>query len=191
MQEEREMREENARVLDFMQSGKAFSHRAEPIAQLIGEMWFTLLEALPKPSVTLALEEKVYIGKEEREKISLIKSRIGYNDLTQTAKNELPNVITAIIMGEEARFVSMFNTAAPLNIREHSLELLPGVGKKHLQAILKARTEKKFESFADISARVALLQDPVKLIKDRIISELTGTERFYIFTKPYKAERRF
>ena len=190
VQEEREMREENARVLDFMQSGKAFSHRAEPIAQLLGENWFTLLEAQPKPGITLTLEERVYIGKEEREKISLIKARVGYNDLTQTAKNELPNAITAIIKGEEPRFVTMFNNAAPLNIREHSLELLPGIGKKHLQAILKARTEKQFESFADMTNRVPLLQDPVKLIKDRIISELMGVERFYIFTKPYKPERR-
>ena len=66
----------------------------------------------------------------------------------------------------------------------HSLELLPGVGKKHLVAILEARDEKKFESFADITARVSLLQDPVKLIADRVILELKGDSRFYILTRP-------
>jgi putative nucleotide binding protein len=191
MQEERDMREEQARVLDFMQSGKAFSHRAEPLAQLLGENWFTILEAQPKPGAIVAIGERVYIGKEEREKISLIKARIGYDELTQTAKNELPNAITAIIKEGEQRFITMINKAAPINIREHSLELLPGVGKKHLLAILKARNEKQFESFADITARVPLLQDPVKLIRDRIISELMGAERFYIFTKPYKPERKY
>jgi putative nucleotide binding protein len=189
MQEEREMREEYAIVLDFMMSGKAFSHRSEPVAQLLGELWFTILEVQPKPGAVLTVAEKVYIGKAEREKVALIKARIGYNDLTQSAKNELPNAIMAVIRGNEKRFVDVFNNAAPLNIREHSLELLPGVGKKHLQAILKARQEKKFESFADISARVSLLQDPAKLIKDRIISELMGAERFYMFTKPYRQDR--
>jgi putative nucleotide binding protein len=188
-EEQKEMREEYAIVLDFMLSGKAFSHKSDPVAQLLGELWFTLLEVQPKPSAILGIGERVYIGKEEREKVALIKARISYNDLTQSAKNELPNAIMSIVKGNEKRFVDVFNNAAPLNIREHSLELLPGVGKKHLQAILKARSEKRFESFADISARVSLLQDPAKLIKDRIISELMGVERFYMFTKPYRQDR--
>lgn len=183
---EEEKREEYAFVLDFLLSGKSFSNRPEPTTQLIGEERFTLLEASPKPSMTLVLGERVYIGKQERDKILLIKSRIGYNDLTQTAKNELPNVITNIIRSNEKRFVDLFNTAGPLNIRQHSLELLPGIGKKHLEAILKARNEKVFENFTDITNRVSLLQDPAKLITDRIITELQGNERFYMFTKPYR-----
>ncbi len=183
--EERERREENAIVLDFLLSGKSSSGRSEPIAQLIGEEWFTLLEAVPKPGATLKPGERVYIGKAERDKIMLIKSRIAYNELTQHSKEELPNRITDIVKGNEKRFVDMFNKAGPLNIREHSLELLPGIGKKHLDAILKARNEKPFESFSDITERVSLMQDPAKLITDRVVSELQGTERFYMFTKPY------
>ena len=186
MIEREEKREENAYVLDFMASGKSFSNRSEPITQLIGEEKFTLLEATIKPNASLALGERVYIGKDEREKILLIKSRIGYEELTQTAKNELPIVIATIIKADEKRFVELFNTAGPLNIRQHSLELLPGIGKKHLEAILKARNEKRFESLADISERVQLLQDPAKLITDRIITELMGDQRSYMFTKPYR-----
>lgn len=183
---EEEKREEYAYVLDFMASGKSFSNRSEPLTQLMGEEKFTLLEATPKPNVEIALGERVYIGKEERPKILLIKSRVGFDELTQTAKNALPNVIMTIIRAQEQKFVDIFNNAGPLNIRQHSLELLPGIGKKHLEAILKARNEKKFESFADISARVPLLQDPMKLITDRVVSELMGNERFYMFTKPYR-----
>ncbi len=189
MQEEREMREEYARVLDFMQSGKSFSHVADPLAQLLGEVWFTLLEAQPKAGVVLKLNERVYIGREERDKIEVIKSRVKYEELTQTSKNELPNAVMEIIKGDEKRFVDVFNNAGPVNIREHSLELLPGVGKKHLTAILKARNAKRFESFSDISERVPLLQDPAKLIRERVLSELMGGERFYMFTKPYRVER--
>ena len=185
-EESKERREEYARVIDFMLSGKSYSNRAEPIAQLLGEEWFTLLEAQPRESTTLNLGERVYIGRDERDKIYLIKGRIGYEDLTQTAKNELPNVVMQIILDNEARFVEVFNKSGPLNIREHSLELLPGVGKKHLKAILEAREAKKFENFSDIKSRVPLLQDPARLIRDRIVNELTGNERFYMFTKPYR-----
>ncbi len=177
--------EEYALVLDYLSTGKSGSGRGEPIAQLIGEEWFTLLEAVPKPGATMTPSERVYIGKAEREKISLIKSRITYNDLTEHARSELPALISKIVKEKETHFVNVFNTAGPLNIREHSLELLPGIGKKHMDAILKARNEKKFESFKDITDRVTLMQDPIKLITDRVIEELQGTGRFYMFTKPY------
>lgn len=184
--EMQEKREEYARVIDFMSSGKSFSNRSEPIAQLVGEEWFTLLEAQPREAVTLQLAERVYIGREERDKIYLIKGRIEYENLTQTAKNELPTVVTQIILDNERRFIDVFNKSGPLNIREHSLELLPGIGKKHLSSILEARDKKPFESFADLKSRVPLLQDPVKLLRDRVISELMGNERFYMFVKPYR-----
>jgi putative nucleotide binding protein len=187
-----ERREEYAYVLDFMPTGKSFSNKNEPVAQLIGENWFTLLEVTPKPGTTMSAGERVYIGKAEREKVSLIKSRVGFDDLTQTAKNELQRVVSQIVKTNEKRFVDVFNTAGSLNIRQHSLELLPGIGKKHLEAILKARNEKKFESFEEINQRVSLLQEPSKLITERILLELQGTERFYMFTKPYvKREGRY
>ncbi len=181
-----ERREDYAYVLDFLQSGKAFTHRAEPITQLLGEAMFTLLEATPKPEATLTIGERVYIGKDERDKIMLIKSRIGYEELTQTARNELPNMVMRIIKADEKHYVDVFNNAGALNIRQHALELLPGIGKRHLETILKARDEKKFESFEDISKRVPLLQDPAKLISERVLAELQGSERFYMFTKPYR-----
>ncbi len=189
MQQE-ERREEYAYVLDFMSTGKSFSTKSEPIAQLVGEEWFTLLEVTPKPGATMSLGERVYIGREERDKVSLIKARITYNDLTQTAKNGLQKTILQVISANEKRFVDVFNNAGPLNIRQHSLELLPGIGKKHLEAILKARQEKRFESFDDINKRVLLLQEPKKLITERIMRELQGSERFYMFTKPYVKRER-
>jgi putative nucleotide binding protein len=181
-----ERREDYAYVLDFLQSGKSFTHRAEPVVQLLGEAMFTMLEATPKPEATMVFGERVYIGKDERDKILLIKARVTYEELTQTAKNELPNLVMKIVKNDEKHFVDVFNNAGALNMRQHALELLPGIGKKHLEAILKARDEKRFESFADISARVALLQDPAKLITERILAELRGDERFYMFTKPYR-----
>lgn len=186
-QESHEGLEEYAYVLDFLSTGKSFSPKPEPIVQLLGDNKFTLLEAVPKVP-DIKVKERVYIGKGERDKIALIKARIMYNDLTQVAKNELPGTITEIIKSNEQKFVAIFNNASPLNIRMHSLELLPGVGKKHLAAILSAREGKEFASFKDISERVPLLQDPVKLLTERVIAELKGDSRFYLLTRPYVKE---
>lgn len=175
--------EEYAIVLDYLPTGKSYSPNPEPLVQLLGESKFTLLEAVPKVR-DIKVRERVYLGKGERDKIALIKSRIAYSELTEVAKSELPVAVYDMIKGNEAKFVALFNSASPLNIRMHSLELLPGVGKKHLKSILAAREEKPFESFADISARVPLLQDPVKLLTERVISELKGESRFYVLTRP-------
>jgi putative nucleotide binding protein len=184
-EDKREGLEEYAIVLDYLPSGKSYSVHSEPITQLLGEQRFTLLEAALKPNVSVKAEERVYIGKGEREKISLIKTRLSYNEITESAKKELPIAITNAIKSNEAKFVEIFNSAGPLNIREHSLELLPGIGKKYLKTILDAREEKKFESFADISARVPMLQDPVKILMERVLVELKEGNRFYLLTKPY------
>jgi len=188
-QESHEGLEEYAIVLDYLSTGKSFAARAEPTVQLLGDTKFTLLEAVPKVK-EIKIGERVYIGKGERDKIALIKSRIMYNDLTEVARNELPIAIQNIIKGNEAKYIGLFNTASPLNIRMHSLELLPGIGKKHLTAILKAREEKEFTSFKDLSERVPLLQDPVKLLTERIIAELKGESRFYMLTRPYSAHNQ-
>ncbi len=175
--------EENAIVLDYLPTGRSTSIRPEPVVQILGADRFTLLEAVPKvPDIKVG--ETVYIGKGDRNKISVIKGRLQYNDLTEASKRELPNAVSEVIKSNEAKFVGLFNTASPINIRMHALELLPGVGKKHLTAILDARDEKNFESFEDIAKRVPLLQDPVKLLCDRVILELKGESRFYILTRP-------
>lgn len=188
-EEKREELEEYAVVIDYLPTGKSFSVNPEPIAQLIGESRFTLLEVVPKQGAQLKVGDRVYIGKGERDKISLIKSRLAYEDLTEGSKKELPIAITSIIKNNEKRFVDIFNNSGPLNIREHTLELFPGIGKRHLNAILQARNEKKFESFSDIANRVKLLQDPIKLIVERVLIELKGESRFYLLTRPYSKPR--
>ena len=182
-EQQRQDLEEHALVIDYLPSGKSFSVRPEPIVQLLGENKFTLLEAVPKVQ-DIKIGERIYIGKGDREKISLIKARLSYEGLTEGSRNELPHAIANIIRSNEMKFVGLFNNAAPLNIRMHSLELLPGVGKKHLAAILEAREERPFESFEDIAKRVSLLQDPVKLLTERVLLELRGGSRFYILARP-------
>ena len=63
----------------------------------------------------------------------------------------------------------------------HQLELLPGLGKKHMWEIIDARKEKEFSSFADIKKRVKLMPDPEKAIIKRITQELKGNEKHRLF----------
>lgn len=174
-------KEEYAIVLDFLQHGKPFSGSNTPIAQVIGEDYFTLLELVPKQAVFLKAGDKVYVGADKRDKIHHIRGRINYYDLTNTAKKVLEDVVSKKIKEAEQRFIAFFNTTGSISTRLHSLELLPGVGKKHMWQLLKAREEKKFESFEDIKERVELIPDPEKAIIKRIILELEGHDKYRLF----------
>jgi putative nucleotide binding protein len=176
--------EEWGYVVDFLPAGRAGERLAEPMAQLIGERYFTLLEVTPKPGINLSLGQKVYIGKENRAEIDRIRRRIEFFEMTAAAKNELEEVLKIAVEKREADFVGFFNKCGPVSIRLHQIELLPGIGKKHMQEILEQRDIKPFESFADVRNRVTLMPDPVHLIVSRIKEELGGTSKYYMFVRP-------
>ncbi|HUH78830.1 MAG TPA: DUF655 domain-containing protein [Methanoregula sp.] len=182
-----EKKEVNAIVLDVLIKGHPDDPRPpfkrEPIVQAVGLEQFKLLELVPKPSVTLELHEKVYIGDSEREKIERVKRRIGYEELTQTARGELPFILEKLIREREADFVTFFNKAISITPKLHMLHLLPGIGKKLMWEILESRNKKPFESFADISARIKSIPHPDKMIQSRIMEELQDPNvKYHLFT---------
>ncbi len=168
--------EDNVIILDFLRLGRVEDDRPiykkEPLAFGLGEKFFTLIELVPKQGIQVNAHERVYIGKDERKKIAYIRRRVSFDDLSAAAKAELPYVVEEIIEKEEAKFVEFFNEAHALTTRLHSLELLPGIGKKLMWEILDERKKKPFESFEDISKRIKALSDPKKLFVNRIIREL-------------------
>ncbi|HYB84854.1 MAG TPA: DUF655 domain-containing protein [archaeon] len=178
--------EEYAYVLDYMQFGRPAPdkprHLALPTVQVIGETYFTLLEAEIRAGTQANLHERVYIGKERREKINRIIGRISYNDLTANAKAELLSVLEELIANQEQRFVAFFNNSQAITPRMHALELLPGIGKKSMWQIINARERKPFTSFKDIQDRTSV-GDPIKVIAKRILDELTGGEKYRIFSR--------
>lgn len=184
---DRKKLEDYAYVLDFMPYGhpdsKAPIHRREPLAQVVGENHFTLLEVSIKKGKNPLIMEKVYIGKGERDVVNKIKRRLRYDDLTPTAKSELPYVLEHMVKEQEQRFVDFFNNAGPITTRLHQLELLPGIGKKLMWAILEERKKGPFKSFQDISDRVKGLAHPEKAIVNRIIEELKDPSvKYRLFT---------
>ncbi|MCA6214749.1 DUF655 domain-containing protein [Thermococcus bergensis] len=176
--------EEYAYVLDYLPTGYLdLEHRNlrdnKPVAQVIGEKAFTLLEVIPKTD--LMLYERVFVGKGQRDKILMISRKLNYDELTPTAKAELPYVLEEIVKNNEERFVKFFNVAQPITNRLHSLELLPGIGKKHMWDILEEREKEPFKSFEDLKHRVKGLPDPVKMIARRILDELENKDRYRLF----------
>ena len=183
--EKRQSKEEAAVVLDFLPHGYPFdprpSHRKTPVVQAIGKNHFTLLELVPKPGVFLQPLAEVYIGEGKRDQIHHIVGKLGIDKLTATAKTELEFVVKDLVHKNEKRFVDFINAARPLTMRMHQLELLPGVGKKHMWEILEVREQKPFAGFADLKGRVKLMPDPEKAIIKRILAELAGTEKHNVF----------
>ncbi|MCS7363895.1 MAG: DUF655 domain-containing protein [archaeon GB-1867-035] len=182
----REQYEEYAYILDYLPHGHPLEStpifKREPIAQAIGEVYFTLLEVVPKPGVFLIPGERVFIGRGERDKIARVRKRISYNDLTIAARDELPAIVEKIVSKYESRFVEFFNTSSSITTRLHSLQLLPGIGRKLLWIILDERKKKPFESFDDIRKRTKI-PDPKKLIVKRILMELGGEDKYRLFVK--------
>jgi putative nucleotide binding protein len=186
--------EDFAYILDYLPSGRpdAPASRREPTAYAVGDNQFTLLELIPKAKVGLTIGERVYIGKDvaRREKIAKVKGRIEYGSLSTGSHGELPYVLLEIVKAKEPEFVQFFNTARDISIRYHSLELLPGLGKKTSAHILEERKKGDFQSFKQMQERVPNLHAPDKLVAHRIELELSDPhQKYHLFTRPPARDR--
>lgn len=184
-----EKKDEYGIVLDFLEHGHP-GGKSAPIAQIIGEKYLSLLEVVLRDNVRVSSGDRIYIGDGNREKAKYIKGRISFGELTGNSKSELDYVLKDLVDKNEDRFVDFFNEAQPVTPRMHSLELLPGVGKKHMWKIIDEREKEDFESFEDLDERVKLLPDPKKMIIERIEKELNQDVKRYIFTSPSEKEKR-
>ena len=175
-------KEEYAIILECLPNGYPLENKMMPIVQAIGENNLTLLELAPRRGVDIEIFEKVYIGEGKRDKIYYILGRLKREKLTESAKKQLEEFIKGIVKKKEKEFIVFFNESGAINKRIHQIELLPGLGKKHMQEILKQREEKTFESFKDMKERIQNLPDPERAVEKRIFQELTNLERYNLFT---------
>src|SRR3989338_2827068 len=180
-------------VLDFLSHGHYSMDRSQPIAQVLGDEYFSLLEVIVREESQLKVGDRIYIGDGKREEVRYIRGRIEPNKLTGSAKAELPLIVEELVKKKAERFVGFFNKSGPVATRLHSLELLPGIGKKHLFALLEARKEKPFESFDDIKDRVPLLPDPEKMVVKRVLEEMEDLDKHRLFVPRMERtqQRRF
>ena len=141
-----------------------------------------MLEILGTPNTTFEIGEKIFIGKEGRTKVLSVLGKMNYDKISSSAQTELPGVVEKIVKENEKKFVDYLNNSQPLTPRIHALELIPGIGKTYMKAMLEEREKKKFESFADLQERIGL-KEPVKQISKRIMEEVTGETRMNLFVK--------
>jgi len=177
--------EEYAYVLDYLPHGRPGSrpgYRAGALIQVVGEEYFTFLEAIAREGIILKTSDRVYVGKDSRRKITYIIGRINYEDLTSNAKMELAGTVEKIVINREMWFINFFNTAQAITPRMHALELIPGIGKKYMWQIVDERERKPFQNLEDLQNR-ANMPNPSKLITRRILEELSGESKYRLFTR--------
>ncbi|MBQ04127.1 hypothetical protein CL673_05375 [Candidatus Bathyarchaeota archaeon] len=178
--------EEYAYVLDEFTHGRLGVHRSQfpgrEVIQIIGDSFFTLLEAVPHKDTRFPQGERIYVGKKGRTKVEHILGRISYHKLTSEARAELPVILETIIKADELRFIHFFNNSQSLTPRMHAISLIPGIGKRLMWQIIEQRERKPFNGFEDLQGRVNLT-DPVKLLGRRIIKELSEEEKYQLFVR--------
>jgi len=183
-----EILDEFAIVLDYMPMGNPYDkhsfHRSSPIAQGMGTKFFSLVEIIPLKGSMMVIGERIPLSLTPDMPGHRVFDRLLYEDLTSIARENIVKYVRQVIEEKERVFVEFLNIAEAINIRLHSLELLPGIGKKTLTLILEERRKKMFESFDDVRKRLKI-NDPVKMFVDRIVIELQRNEKYYLFVYPY------
>ena len=175
-------------VLDYLPEGKGFGQtkQREPIIQCIGTTWFTLLELSTERRKNFTQYEEYSLTTDDKKSpIKQVKRRITIDDLTNTGYQSLEEAVLKIINKNEKRFVSFFNKAQPITNRIHSLQLIPGIGKKLMWEILDTRKGMPFVSFVDIEERVKI-SDIRKMILNRVMQELEEDEKHRLFTATHE-----
>jgi putative nucleotide binding protein len=188
-------KEDYAWVLDYLPYGsttdKRPSYQKKPLVQAIGDKHFVLMELVPKEGSSPEIQSRVYIGDGDRDVIDHVKHRIHYAELSHGAELELPHVLEECVRHQEEKFVKFFNDAHSISTRMHMLELLPGIGKKLMWAIIEERKKGEFKSLKDLHDRVGGVHTPEKVIVNRILEELKDDNiKYRLFTAATHPSRK-
>jgi putative nucleotide binding protein len=169
--------------LDYLPNGRQTErgYFREAIALGLGPSELKLLELIPKAGAKLVPGERVPlvpIQGEPAPPVDFVRRRLGYDELTTTARTELTQALARVVLADPTKYLRFFNESPSVSRRFHLLELLPGIGKKTMQAIVDERRRAPFKSFEDLEQRLHL-KNPERLIVGRIEQELTGVEDKY------------
>ncbi|MCW1301611.1 MAG: DUF655 domain-containing protein [Candidatus Parvarchaeota archaeon] len=174
-------KDEYAYVLEYFPYGMSDSKDRRPSAIVLTESLSLLLVSVKKEG-KIEVGKKVYIGEGKREDIHHIITRVPLTKVNERGKELLNDTLDRKIIDDEKRFVDIINRLGPINVKLHSLELIPGIGSKTLQRVLDERKKSPFTSYDDINKRAELQFDIRKSIRERILSELNEADKYRIFT---------
>jgi predicted nucleic acid-binding OB-fold protein len=127
------------------------------------------------------IQPEDYIVYRANSDIIKLKRFIGYDQLSANEQLILSSVVQKYIESSPDSFIHSINNAPPLSLTKHSLELLPNVGKKTMQTIVKEIGSRKFDSLEDMKKRSGV---GVNVITERVIDEIkSDDEKYYMFLK--------
>ncbi|CCQ32517.1 hypothetical protein HLRTI_002448 [Halorhabdus tiamatea SARL4B] len=166
-------------VLDHLPRGRSDDDRPqyekEPLAYAVTTADFQLLEMTLTDDADISFGDLIDLDSAVIETTRTV----DYGDLSSGGQSELDYAIEDIVEDNERRFVDFFNDAQPITTRLHSLNLLPGIGKKLRNGILDERKRKPFESFEELTERVDGLHNPREVLVDRILEEIREEDLKY------------
>ena len=173
--------EDYAYVLDVLTEGRPDSKRRfrrEPVVYGLGIEEFKIFDMKPVPGAAINIGDRCYIGKEteERTQIDHVRARVNYKELTHTGQSELVFVLDEIVRENEEKFIQFYNHAGPISRRYHSLELIPGLGKKTMNLIVKNRP---YTGFREMEEKIPNFRNPEKYISHRIENEIKESDQKY------------
>ncbi len=152
-------------------------------AYVIGTKYLTPLEIILRKGIDSETKvgEKLYIGKEKREKVYSIRKKLDPEDLKKIDELDVIPILEKIIDENESFYVNFINNSKSASIKRHQLQLLPNIGEKAFQKIISERENKFFESLEDLENRADI--NIRKSIAKRIFDELTAPDKYYLFVK--------
>lgn len=178
-------------VLDTLPNGRPDDDRPPyekpPLAFALDVADFRLYECTLTEDADVGFGDRIALGDEA----VASSSALAFDGLSNAARSELEYTVEETIDREEMRFVDFYNDAQPITLRLHQLNLLPGIGKKLRNSILDERKRKPFESFDELSERVAGLHRPKEVLAERILEELRDDDlkyRIFVGRDPDAAE---
>ncbi|MCI4364041.1 MAG: DUF655 domain-containing protein [Thermoplasmata archaeon] len=177
-----------AHILDYLPNGRATEHgfHREPVALAVGEHELKLLELIPRPGVALTPGSRIPLVPLNgvAPPIDHVRRRLGYPELSTSARTLLPEALERIVRSDPARFLRLFNEAPAVSRRFNLLELLPGIGKKTMLAIVEERRKGAFDSFEALEARMHITR-PERRVVARIEQEMEGPpDKYRLFVAP-------
>jgi len=160
------MEESWARVIDHDVS--------DNVIVAISEEKMLLCRLEPKNGISpLLTTSRVYIGTDASKRVNIGRV-LGMTNLGRVAnhvKADLPLVIQIFIEENEKHFIdTFFNRAGNMSLKQHSFELLPGVGNKKAMQMVEARGSSGFESLAALNEGCGI--DAADLLAKRFHTEM-------------------
>jgi putative nucleotide binding protein len=150
--------------------------------QGVGTDHFTLLEGTFHEETTVAPGDRVATTDDEQGPLTSL-TRLTYETLSQDAQDRLEATVESIISTNEQRFIDYYNTAQPISLRRHQLDLLPGIAESRRNAIIRKRERRPFENFADLEDRVERLKNPQAILAERVLTELRDDVKYTLLVE--------